>query len=558
MSSDTSLVRDVSRQCGKFKIHLKPEVDRPDQEPRQERSTVSFLPGVGGWQMDENEDNFATTSCRLGCRKVMSIMWDIDSSMSFSPEAQMSLNMSNLSSSGGDTPKRCLDLSNLSNGGEMSVSPENIQKDLCLASPRTKEPQAGECKCPVGRIHQFLPQVPCSSSSLRGSGSRTQARECIDFNSLGDDKENFDFEMHEVAHPTSIESWCLDNSMNDDVEKDGFSELMQNEAKSNDSKIMSSSMAMLLNSDFLNQEANVSVVPVRRSKPGLFRSPSMPEQLNQRLLKRVDRSRDLDIAVKNKRQRNSLQGDDPKQCEGTSVRLTTTSCTANTTDFDEETDIDQMENGSKRYLLPTVNGRQEDLMYITPATMAAVLRGEYNDVVSRTYIIDCRYPYEYEGGHIEGSLNLHKADSVINYFLKEPIVPVFRDQRIILIFHCEFSYVRGPKMCRLLREEDRNVNKYPKLHYPELYILKGGYKAFFLQFMRYCNPPEYCPMDHEDYQEEMLKLRKKSKSWAGERRRRDLISRLGMAKCCRSSRTLRPLSSPAPDSATLSTPTSSG
>uniref|UniRef100_A0A4W3JV82 protein-tyrosine-phosphatase n=1 Tax=Callorhinchus milii TaxID=7868 RepID=A0A4W3JV82_CALMI len=171
----------------------------------------------------------------------------------------------------------------------------------------------------------------------------------------------------------------------------------------------------------------------------------------------------------------------------------------------------------------------QNLVYV--AQMAAVLRGEYNDVVSRTYIIDCRYPYEYEGGHIEGSLNLHKADSVINYFLKEPIVPVFRDQRIILIFHCEFSYVRGPKMCRLLREEDRNVNKYPKLHYPELYILKGGYKAFFLQFMRYCNPPEYCPMDHEDYQEEMLKLRKKSKSWAGERRRRDLISRLGMAKC---------------------------
>uniref|UniRef100_A0A4W3JX26 protein-tyrosine-phosphatase n=1 Tax=Callorhinchus milii TaxID=7868 RepID=A0A4W3JX26_CALMI len=248
---------------------------------------------------------------------------------------------------------------------------------------------------------------------------------------------------------------------------------------------------------------------LRRSKPGLFRSPSMPEQLNQRLLKRVDRSRDLDIAVKNKRQRNSLQGDDPKQCEGTSV-VRSLLCIS----------VLQCEWGWRRLLLWTdAEKTHQNLVYV--AQMAAVLRGEYNDVVSRTYIIDCRYPYEYEGGHIE-------ADSVINYFLKEPIVPVFRDQRIILIFHCEFSYVRGPKMCRLLREEDRNVNKYPKLHYPELYILKGGYKAFFLQ---YCNPPEYCPMDHEDYQEEMLKLRKKSKSWAGERRRRDLISRLGMAKC---------------------------
>lgn len=35
--------------------------------------------------------------------------------------------------------------------------------------------------------------------------------------------------------------------------------------------------------------------------------------------------------------------------------------------------------------------------------------------------------------------------------------------------------------CRYVRERDRLGNEYPKLHYPELYVLKGGYKEFFLK-----------------------------------------------------------------------------
>lgn len=35
--------------------------------------------------------------------------------------------------------------------------------------------------------------------------------------------------------------------------------------------------------------------------------------------------------------------------------------------------------------------------------------------------------------------------------------------------------------CRYVRERDRLGNEYPKLHYPELYVLKGGYKEFFMK-----------------------------------------------------------------------------
>ena len=36
-------------------------------------------------------------------------------------------------------------------------------------------------------------------------------------------------------------------------------------------------------------------------------------------------------------------------------------------------------------------------------------------------------------------------------------------------------------MSRFIRDQDRELNKdcYPRLNYPELYILEGGYKAFY-------------------------------------------------------------------------------
>ena len=49
----------------------------------------------------------------------------------------------------------------------------------------------------------------------------------------------------------------------------------------------------------------------------------------------------------------------------------------------------------------------------------------------------------------------------------------------VLVFYCEFSSERGPRMARALRSKDRSVNVYPHLHYPEIYVLKNGYKNFY-------------------------------------------------------------------------------
>ena len=65
--------------------------------------------------------------------------------------------------------------------------------------------------------------------------------------------------------------------------------------------------------------------------------------------------------------------------------------------------------------------------------------------------------------------------------MKNPIKAEDPNKRVVLIFHCEFSSERGPKLSRFLRSKDRSANKdcYPHLHYPELYLLDGGYKSFF-------------------------------------------------------------------------------
>lgn len=113
--------------------------------------------------------------------------------------------------------------------------------------------------------------------------------------------------------------------------------------------------------------------------------------------------------------------------------------------------------------------------------MSAVLNGDYDHHIDHLTVIDCRYPYEFEGGHIRGAINLYTKDSIRN-FLNETMTS--SEKNHVIVFHCEFSSERGPKMYRHLRSLDRESNKdsYPQLNFPEVYLLEGGYKEFYHQF----------------------------------------------------------------------------
>ena len=41
------------------------------------------------------------------------------------------------------------------------------------------------------------------------------------------------------------------------------------------------------------------------------------------------------------------------------------------------------------------------------------------------------------------------------------------------------------------------MHQYPKLHYPEIYILQGGYSGFFSNYKERCEPQNYVAMQDE-------------------------------------------------------------
>ncbi|XP_053374196.1 M-phase inducer phosphatase-like [Mercenaria mercenaria] len=172
---------------------------------------------------------------------------------------------------------------------------------------------------------------------------------------------------------------------------------------------------------------------------------------------------------------------------------------------------DLVADGSRDYTLPTVPGKHGDLKSITHGTMADVLVGKYSRQIGKVTIVDCRYPYEFDGGHIQGAVNMYTKDDV------NSLLPTrdTSEKPHILIFHCEFSSERGPKMYRFLRSQDRELNKeqYPRLNFPEVYLLDGGYKAFFTTQKEHCEPASYKPMLHEDHAAYLRHFRVKSKSW---------------------------------------------
>ncbi|XP_029601440.1 M-phase inducer phosphatase-like isoform X2 [Salmo trutta] len=195
--------------------------------------------------------------------------------------------------------------------------------------------------------------------------------------------------------------------------------------------------------------------------------------------------------------------------------------------------------------------------------VASLLRGQYSGTVGDFLIIDCRYPYEYHGGHIRGADNLHTEAQIQGVLLQLPALyqhsswgsppgqapdpgvsgisiggvlqrsssqshspgsgttppaqgsPMEGSSpRKLIVFHCEFSSERGPRLCHYLRELDRalHASLYPLLFYPELYLLEGGYRHFYSCYPELCEPRGYVPMLHGEYREQLGRFRRKTKS----------------------------------------------
>jgi len=142
--------------------------------------------------------------------------------------------------------------------------------------------------------------------------------------------------------------------------------------------------------------------------------------------------------------------------------------------------------------------RKEGGNYISKEIAVKILDGEYRSQYDEVIWIDCRFPYEFEGGHIKGAVNLNDPINLEQMFFTNPGY----SPRKCVIFYCEFSHQRGPQMCKLMRQRDREIHGFmyhPQLYYPEVYILRGGYREFFPVYSSYCVPCEYISMKDANF-----------------------------------------------------------
>lgn len=141
-------------------------------------------------------------------------------------------------------------------------------------------------------------------------------------------------------------------------------------------------------------------------------------------------------------------------------------------------------------------GQNDSIPRINRETLLSVLDGQYNDTFQNKLIIDCRFEYEYEGGHINEAINYNDKDLLAKHLFNTPM-----EGRTLIVLHCEYSAHRAPLMARHLRAADRTANaeSYPRLTYPELYILDGGYSGFFTEHPCRCYPQAYVEMDAAEH-----------------------------------------------------------
>uniref|UniRef100_A0A8D1K9F0 protein-tyrosine-phosphatase n=1 Tax=Sus scrofa TaxID=9823 RepID=A0A8D1K9F0_PIG len=480
-----------------------------------------------------------------------------------SPVTTLTQTMHNLAGLGSETPKSqvasrltCLSLSRRASESSLSSeSSESSDAGLCMDSPSPMDPQVAERTLlghsPVLR-NITNSQAPGTWRKSEACGQATH--------SSGEDKENdrFVFKMPgKPTHPSythALAEWasrreafaqrpssapnlmCLTPERKMDIEEltplapcrlsltptkgaaeedDGFVDILESDLKEDD--VVPPGMESLLSAPLVKtseKEEEQDLIMYSKCQR-LFRSPSMPCSVIRPILKRLERPQDRDLPIKNKRRRSlTPQGEEQMEAEEPKARVLRSKSLCHD-EIENILDSDHREligDYSKAFLLQTVDGKHQDLKYISPETMVALLTGKFSNIVERFVIVDCRYPYEYEGGHIKVRWGTGEA---LKTHLRIPHCPPSSD-----------PHTPAGSRCRFIRERDRASNDYPSLYYPEMYILKGGYKEFFPQHPTFCEPQDYRPMNHEAFKEELKTFRLKTRSWAGERSRRELCSRL--------------------------------
>lgn len=228
--------------------------------------------------------------------------------------------------------------------------------------------------------------------------------------------------------------------------------------------------------------------------------------------------------------------------------------------------INKMEEESKNPLKRIAKNQLDNVQTKSPVNTEAIRTHEIQGSTLKLVIIDCRYHYEYQGSHIRSAINIsspkvlnylftrlrrflfkasflsrllalegreieikdldeiafetevlsqiHKSDAESDLCCRDGLTQVntevsasanSKDVVPVFVLHCEFSSKRGPKFYSKIRNLDRshNENQYPKLSFPQLFVLKGGFEGFFGASPHLCRGEDtYRPMALHAYKDQ--------------------------------------------------------
>ena len=119
------------------------------------------------------------------------------------------------------------------------------------------------------------------------------------------------------------------------------------------------------------------------------------------------------------------------------------------------------EDGLVRITADTVSLIEWTMSWAYDHQLDELLDGKYMSKVKRYHVLDCRFDYEYAGGHIAGAINVNSMDALDELLLCEA-AGVYVDgnelpvpsrsgelsdgEQVVLVFHCEFSAKRAPTL----------------------------------------------------------------------------------------------------------------
>eukprot|EP00339_Tiarina_fusa_P009838 CAMPEP_0117058712 /NCGR_PEP_ID=MMETSP0472-20121206/40786_1 /TAXON_ID=693140 ORGANISM="Tiarina fusus, Strain LIS" /NCGR_SAMPLE_ID=MMETSP0472 /ASSEMBLY_ACC=CAM_ASM_000603 /LENGTH=457 /DNA_ID=CAMNT_0004776143 /DNA_START=136 /DNA_END=1510 /DNA_ORIENTATION=- len=177
--------------------------------------------------------------------------------------------------------------------------------------------------------------------------------------------------------------------------------------------------------------------------------------------------------------------------------------------------LQRRSTGSSLYPKKLPSRIKDACEFISASTVVNLLQGEYVDKFDQVLIVDCRYTYEYQGGHIPNAISILPAERderLRELFLTNPEPK----NRVAIVFHCEFSSKRGPATYRRLRELDREAHgcNYNDLYYPYLYVMEGGYQNFFQAYPQVCQGV-YVEMKDKRFKKELTDNKKREKLVSG-------------------------------------------